>query len=225
MWRVVAHDRSWQVDLLPVVGGSIDADLAGRDFTINAMAEPLTGGPYVDPFGGMADLRDRRLRMVSPRAFVEDPLRTLRLVRLACELGFSVERETSAAAAASAAALDGVAPERVFAELKRIVIAEAALDGLALLDEVGAMSIVLPEVSRMRGVGQSPYHHLDVYEHTLSVLSEVIELSRDPARWLGEQGEAVQRFLAEPLANELTRGRRCASGRCSTTWRSRSPAA
>ncbi len=206
VWRVVAHDRAWQVDVLPVVGGSIDADLAGRDFTINAMAEPLAGGPHVDPFGGMTDLRERTLRMVSRGAFVEDPLRTLRLARLACELGFSVERETSAAAAASTPALDGVAPERVFVELRRVVIADRALDGLALMDELGAMSIVLPEVSRMRGVGQSPYHHLDVYEHTRSVLAEVIELSHGPAESLGEHAEAVRQFLAEPLANELTRG-------------------
>ena len=206
LWRVVAHDHAWQVDLLPVAGGSIEADLAGRDFTVNAIAEPLAGGAFVDPYGGLADLRDRRLRMVSPGAFVEDPLRTLRLVRLACELGFSVERDTSAAAVASSPALDGVAQERVFAELKRILIADRALEGLELMDELGAMSVVLPEVSRMRGVGQSPYHHLDVYEHTRSVLAETIELARAPAEWLGEHGEAVARFLDEPLANELTRG-------------------
>jgi poly(A) polymerase len=206
VWRVVAHDHTWQVDVLPLVGGSIDADLAGRDFTINAMAEPLAGGPFVDPFGGLADLRDRTLRMVSTGAFVEDPLRALRLVRLAGELDFAVDAETSAAAAASSPALDGVAPERVFAELKRIVIGDRALQGLALMDELGAMSVVLPEVSRMRGVGQSPYHHLDVYEHTRLVLAETIELSRGPAQWLGEHAEAVERFLDEPLANELTRG-------------------
>ncbi len=87
VWRVVDRDRRWQVDLLPMAGGSIELDLAGRDFTINAMAEPLSGGPHVDPFGGLADLCERRLRMVSPEAFIDDPLRVMRLVRLACELG------------------------------------------------------------------------------------------------------------------------------------------
>ena len=66
--------------------------------------------------------------------------------------------------------------------------------------------MVLPELSRMRGVEQSPYHHLDVYEHTRSVLAETIELEREPERWLGEHADAVQRLLAEPLANELSRG-------------------
>ncbi|MBV8999112.1 MAG: HD domain-containing protein [Solirubrobacterales bacterium] len=207
VWRVVDRARRWQVDVLPIIGGSIEQDLGGRDFTVNAMAEPLGGeGAYVDPFGGLADLRERRLRMVSAGAFVEDPLRTLRLARLACELGFSVDEATMAAARAGATALAEVAPERTFAELKRIVIADRALDGLALMDAVGATDVVLPELSRMRGVEQSLYHHLDVYEHTRSVLAEVIALERSPGEWLGEYAEAVSRFLAEPLANELTRG-------------------
>jgi putative nucleotidyltransferase with HDIG domain len=206
VWRVVEREHRWQVDVLPIVGDSIVADLAGRDFTINAIAEPLGGGPYVDPFGGLEDLRSRRLRMVSRRAFVEDPLRALRLPRLASELGFSVEPDTVAAARAGAPALAQVAPERIFAELKRILIADRALEGLDLMDAVGATDVVLPELSRMRGVEQSPYHHLDVYEHTRLALAEVISLDREPAEWLGEHAEAVERLLAEPLANELTRG-------------------
>jgi poly(A) polymerase len=206
VWRVVARDHGWQVDVLPLVGGSIEADLAGRDFTINAIAEPLGGGRHVDPFGGMRDLRERRLRMVSASTFVEDPLRVLRLVRLACELGFSVDPATASAAGAGAAALAQVAPERVFAELKRIVIAERAVAGLALMDELGATRVILPELARMHGVEQSPYHHLDVYEHTQSVLAATIELSRSPGEWLGPHADAVARFLAEPLANELNRG-------------------
>jgi putative nucleotidyltransferase with HDIG domain len=206
VWRVVDREHRWQVDVLPLVGEAIEADLAGRDFTINAIAEPLGGGPYVDPFGGVQDLRDRRLRMVSPRAFLEDPLRTLRLARLACELGFGAEAKTIGAAGRSAPALAQVAPERIFAELKRILIADEALYGLELMDAVRATEVVLPEVSRMRGVEQSQYHHLDAYQHTRSVLAEAIELERAPERWLGGNAEAVTRFLAEPLANELTRG-------------------
>jgi putative nucleotidyltransferase with HDIG domain len=99
-----------------------------------------------------------------------------------------------------------VAPERVFAELKRIMVAELALKGLALMDSVGATDAVLPELSSLRGVEQSRYHHLDVYEHTHAVLARTIELERDPERWFGEHAEAVARLLAEPLANELTRG-------------------
>jgi putative nucleotidyltransferase with HDIG domain len=205
-WRVVARDRSWQVDLLPLAGGTIEADLAQRDFTINALAEPLGGGEPIDPFGGLADLRDRRLRMVSASAFRSDPLRALRLARLACELSFEVEASTGATARANAGGLARVAPERIFAELKRIVAGDRALDGLALMQWLQVTDVILPELSGLRGVEQSKFHHLDVYDHTRLVLAETIELERDPERSFGEQAPALVRLLAEPLANELTRG-------------------
>ncbi len=204
-WRVIARDHAWQVDVLPLDGDSIEHDLAKRDVTINAIAEPLSGGDYVDPFGGLADIRAERLRMVSAHAFVDDPLRTLRLARLACELGFELERETVSAAAASAAALGTVAPERVFAEFKRILVADRALAGLELMDGLGVTDAVLPELAALRGVEQSRYHHLDVHEHTRAVLAATIELELAPERWVGEQASPVARYLATPLANELTR--------------------
>ena len=205
-WRVVAHDRTWQVDILPLNGATIEEDLGRRDLTINAIAAPLGSVGYVDPFGGLEDLGARRLRAVSPVAFQRDPLRTLRLARLACELGFAVEDATQGLARASAPALAEVAPERVFAELRRLVCAPAALTGLDLMDTIGVTDAVLPEVAALRGVEQSRFHHLDVADHTRSVLAEVIELERDPGRLAGDNAPALTRFLAEPLANEMTRG-------------------
>jgi putative nucleotidyltransferase with HDIG domain len=206
-WRIVARDHAWQVDVLPVAGKTIEEDLGHRDLTVNAIAAPLAGGDYVDPFGGREDLYARRLRMVHPGVFVEDPLRVLRVVRLACELEFGVEPATGAAARTRAGGLVSMAPERIFAEVKRIVVAERVLEGLALMDELGATAHVLPELTELRGVEQSQFHHLDVYDHTRAVLAQAISLVRAPERWFGEsQAEALGRVFAEPLANELTRG-------------------
>ena len=205
-WRVVAHDRTWQVDVLPVTGGSIEADLAARDLTVNAIAQPLAGGAYVDPSGGLGDLRARRLRMVSARAFASDPLRTLRLVRLACELDFEVESETATAARAQATALPAVAPERIFGELRRILSSPRALTGFDLMATTGVTASVLPELEALRGVQQSRFHHLDVYDHTRAVLQQAIELELDPERTFPGHGQTIARLLAKPLANELTRG-------------------
>jgi tRNA nucleotidyltransferase/poly(A) polymerase len=205
-WRVLADDRSWQADLSPLRGGSLDADLALRDFTVNAIAEPLGGGDAVDPFGGAADLEAGRLRMVSPAAFDDDPLRVVRAARLATELGFAVERDTAAAARTRAPRAAEVAQERVFAELRRLVGADDALRGLALLDEVGAADAVLPELGALRGIEQTRYHHLDAHGHTLEVLERAIEVERDPIALFGpEVGARVAALLAEPLADELTR--------------------
>jgi poly(A) polymerase len=206
-WRVVGPGQAWQVDVTPLQGASLADDLAARDLTVNAMAEPLSGGEIVDPHGGRADLAARRLRMVSPAAFDADPLRTMRVARLACELGFGVDEATAAAARAHAADLARVSPERVFAELKRIVVADAALDGIARMDELGLTAVVLPELDDLRGVGQNPYHHRDVHGHTLEVLAAAIELERDPAATLGDDlAPAVRAVLDEPLADGLTRG-------------------
>jgi poly(A) polymerase len=207
-WRIVARDRGWQVDITPLQGGSLEADLGARDLTVNAMAEPLSGGELVDPFGGARDLAERRLRMVSPAAFAADPLRTIRVARLATELHFEVEPATADAVRANAAGLGDVAPERVFAELRRIVAADDAVDGVMLVDELGLTAAVLPELTELRGVEQTAYHHRDVHGHTLEVLQATIDLERDPSSALGtdDLAEPVQALLAEPLADQLTRG-------------------
>jgi poly(A) polymerase len=205
-WRVIARDHSWQLDLLPLAGRTIEDDLAQRDLTVNAIAEPLPSGKPIDPFGGIDDLRARCLRMVSPQSFVADPLRTLRLARLGCELGFEVESATLTAGRDAAPGLGGVSPERVFAELKRILSDDHALRGLALMDDLGVTKAVLPELASLRGVEQSHYHHLDVHEHTRAVLAEVIALEHQPEPLFAEQAQAIRELLAEPLANELNRG-------------------
>jgi poly(A) polymerase len=206
-WRVVAKRAGWQADLAPLLGATIEDDLAQRDFTINAIAEPLAGGPLVDPTGGQHDLAAGHLRMVSAAAFAADPLRVLRLARFACELGLQADPASVEAARAHHRALPDVAAERIFAELKRIVAAPDPLTGLGLMDRTGAMAVVLPELIALEGVEQTAYHHLDVREHTLEVLREVVALERDPAAALGdEHAEAIRALLAEPLADELTRG-------------------
>jgi poly(A) polymerase len=205
-WRVIARDHSWQVDLTPLAGSRIEEDLGQRDFTINAIAEPLEGGELVDPFGGRADLEAGRLRMVTPEAFAADPLRTLRLPRIAAELELEIDGATGEAARAVAPALAGVAAERIFAELKRIVVGDHALRGLELMLCFGVTQEILPELFALRGVEQSKYHHLDVYDHTMAALAETIALERSGWASIGEHAPEVTALLAEPLADELTRG-------------------
>jgi len=204
-WRVAGPAQAWQVDLLELREGDLAADLAARDFTINAMAEPLQGGELVDPHGGRADLEARRVRMVSAASLAEDPLRTLRACRLAVELDLDIEPATAAAVRRNGEGLRGVAAERVFAELKRVLAAPAARQGLELMDELGLTALVLPELAALHGVGQNVFHHLDVHDHTLAVLDAVAGLQRDASPF-GEHARAVRERLAEPLADGLTRG-------------------
>jgi putative nucleotidyltransferase with HDIG domain len=197
-WRVVGPGHAWHVDLVTLRDGDIEADLAARDFTINAMAQPLAGGDVLDPHGGRADLEARLVRMVSRQALDDDPLRSLRAVRLVVELEFSLDSHTGAAVAAHAGGIERVAPERVFGELKRVVTASRARLGLELMDRYGLLAVVLPELLALKGVEQNVFHHADVFDHTLEVLEAVGELERGK--------DEVARLLAQPLGDDLTRG-------------------
>lgn len=206
-WRVIGPDRRWQADLAPIQGGSLAEDLAQRDFTVNAMARPLAGGAVVDLHGGADDLAAGRLRMVSAASFDADPLRVLRLARFAAELALAPDPETLAAARERAPRIVAVAAERTFAELKRVIAADRVLEGLALMDALALTPHVLPELSALRGVEQNRYHHLDVHDHTLEVLAEAVALEREPGAVLGSPAldAPLRAFLAQPLADELTR--------------------
>lgn len=212
-WRVIARDRSWQLDVEPLRAGSLEEDLRLRDFTINAIAEPIAGGPPIDPLGGLEDLAAGRLRMAGPGAFADDPLRILRLVRVAIELGLAPEAATMDAARAQARDLTGVSGERVFLELRLIVASPAARAGIEMLGELGALAVVLPELQDTRGIEQSRFHHRDVYGHTLEVLDRTVELTVRGGPPAGELADAiamhrgeVDALLAEPLADEMSRG-------------------
>jgi poly(A) polymerase len=206
-WRVLAGDRAWQADLSPMRGGSLEADLALRDFTVNAIAEPLSGGELVDPHGGAGDLAAGRLRAVGPSAFADDPLRVVRLVRLAAELGLEPDERTTALAHEQAPRVAAVAGERVFAELKRILAGDGVLASLRLMDDLALVAAILPELHGLRGVEQNRYHHADVHDHTIEVLERIVELQADPGAVLGEEhAGALRALLAEPLADGVDRG-------------------
>jgi poly(A) polymerase len=206
-WRVVARDHSWQADLNPMRGGSLEADLRLRDFTVNAIARPLAGGRLIDPLGGVEDLGAGALRLAAPDALRADPLRALRLVRLACELDLEPDPAAREAARSSARGLGDVSAERVFGELKRIVTSDRPVAGVELARELGLSAVFLPELDALVGVGQSRFHHADVHGHTLEVLAGAVALGREPAALVGdEHADGVRALLAEPLADDLTRG-------------------
>lgn len=205
-WRVVAAKGEWQIDLTALRGETIEADLGERDFTIGAIAVPLDGGEPLDPFDGLGDLERHRLRVVSERSFAADRLRLLRAARLAAGLSLELEPATAALARAEAPHAGEAAGERQLLELRQLLGGPDPLRGMALLDELGLTPVVLPEVEALRGVEQGPNHHLDVHGHTLAVLERTLEVEDDLERFAGERAVEVEALLAEPLADEISRG-------------------
>lgn len=211
-WRVLPHRAAvpevgaWQIDITALrADGGIGADLAERDFTIGAIAVPLAGGDPVDPFGGLDDLVKRRLRAVSDHAFSADPLRLMRAPRIAAGLGLEPDERTISLARRDASRAADPSPERLLEELRLLVSGRDPERGLELANELGVLAPVLPELAALRGVGQGPNHHLDVYDHTMEVLRGVLEIEREPDRLFGSSAEEITALLAEPLADGFNR--------------------
>jgi putative nucleotidyltransferase with HDIG domain len=203
-WRVIAN-AGFVCDVSPLQGGSIEDDLARRDFSANAMAVRLDGGDLLDPHDGRADLAAGLLRVLGEESYRDDPLRPLRLVRIATELGLEPDEDTCRLTTEYAGRVPQTSPERIWAELTRLVLADRVIDGLGLADRLGLTAAVLPEIAAMRGVEQSHFHHLDVHEHTLEVLREQLVLERDLDGVFGDVAGDLRAILDEPLADELTR--------------------
>ncbi len=175
---------------------TLEDDLARRDLTINAMAEHADG-TLIDPFGGIEDLKRGILRHVSP-AFVEDPLRVLRVARFAARFGYAVAPETLALMQeiVEAGELEQLVAERVWTEIERALGERAPARFFEVLRECRALARVLPELDALFGVPQPPEHHpeIDTGVHTLMVLAQATRLS----------SEARVRFAA--LTHDLGKG-------------------
>ena len=176
---------------------------------MNALAAPVAGpeaGEVVDHHGGVADLGARRLRLVSASALADDPVRMLRLARLALQLGFTIDPEAVRQARADAPRLAGAVGERLRDELGRVLRLPEAWRGVELLDEIGALGALVPQLEQSRGMEQSPYHHKDVLGHVLEVVRHASELLADPEPVFRGLAPRVSDALARPLADDLTAG-------------------
>jgi poly(A) polymerase len=181
-YRTERYDRTSRKPAVEY-GESLEADLSRRDFTVNAMAARLPGHQLVDPFGGLTDLQHRLLRTPgTPEAsFTDDPLRILRAARFTAQLGFTVVPGVREAMTrlAGLVAPPQVSAERVEGELTKLLLSPLSggpAAGIALLVETGVADQVLPEVAALRLESDEHFRHKDVYQHSLTVLNQAIEL-------------------------------------------------
>ena len=165
--------------------GTLEDDQRRRDFTINAMAWSVNGatfGELVDPFGGMEDLEDCIIRTPCEpdKTFSDDPLRMMRAVRFASQLGFDIDDETFDGICRQAERIKIITKERINVELNKILASPAPSIGLTLMHNSGLLQHVLPELERMSGVERRGKHaHKDNFEHTMKVLDNVAKQTDD----------------------------------------------
>jgi tRNA nucleotidyltransferase/poly(A) polymerase len=187
-------------------GPDLESDLRARDFTLNAIAIDLNNPTsLLDPLDGAADLRAKSLRACSAAAFVTDPLRILRGVRLATGFGFHIQPETRQLMRQAVGGLPDVSPERLRDELFRILDGPHPATALRALDRLGVLPYTLPELRALDGVTQSPPHYEDVWNHTLSVLQKLETVLKTLA--LQPDPEAAANLALAPISLRLGRYR------------------
>ncbi len=206
---VLGAPSSLHLDLTDFRGAGLDADLAGRDVTVDALAVELGAllrGPAEihDPTGGLGDLTARRLRACGSTAFRDDPLRVLRLLRLAHQLDFAIEPETERLARLEVPALVSVSAERVRDELTHVLRLPRSAPAIRQADAWSVLRVILPEIDAMRAAGQSLPHHFTVWEHSLHALVAADALLADLGL-LAPHAARIAAAFAEPLGSGLTR--------------------
>jgi poly(A) polymerase len=192
--RLLQTDSAGQrtiMDFAAFRGSDLLSDLEGRDFTVNAMAIDLRkDNVFLDPLGGAADLREKRLRACSPTAISDDPVRIIRAIRLAAGLNFHIHPETRTMMRAAVDGLSGVSPERQRDELFKIFAGPQTQTCIRALDLLGALPYVLPELVDLKGVSQSPPHVDGVWEHTLGVMGQLEDVLQALHPWYEEDSAA-----------------------------------
>ena len=158
-----------------IASDNIETDLRYRDFTINALAFSLSDQSLVDPLNASADVESRLIRCVgSPvERFREDPLRILRMIRFACLPQFELDKDTKLVGKSLITSLAKVSSERIRDELTKILVSKLPERGLRLLAEIEFLELFLPEIESFINFEQNSFHHLDLFEHTLKVVSGV----------------------------------------------------
>ena len=216
--RVIVVDKEaasgrWELDL-STFKGSIEDDLAGRDFTIDAIAvdskELGKDVHLIDPFGGRADLERGVIRAVSETAFQSDAARLLRAVRLAAELGFSLDRHTEALVRDNCRLIAGVAGERIREELLRLLSTPHGERFLPYLDELGLITAIIPELAEAKGVKQPKEHFWDVFDHSIeTVIAVDFILHEGGWQYAGDDVLAAtpwSEVLAQHFSREVSHG-------------------
>ncbi len=174
-------DKSYTFDFTDFRGKSLGDDLKHRDFTINAIAlnleEALIGRDLdlslIDPYGGRVDIKNKLIRVVNKKSFSEDPLRILRAFSFSAILNFNIDKDALRLLKFDKDKLSSVSGERIRDELFKVFATDKAYDCFLALDKLKILDIIFPEVKKMRRIGQGPYHHLDVWQHTLETIRQL----------------------------------------------------
>ena len=175
------NKKTYTLDFADFRGKDIKEDLLYRDFSINALSVDISrikkakslSDIIIDYYGGLEDLKDKRINIVTKKGFHDDPLRIIRAFSLSCLLNFKMTKATLSQIKKDKFKIPEVAFERIRDELFKILHSQRAFTYLKMMDDIGILEIIIPEIKVMRAVKQGPYHHLDVWGHSLETVAQL----------------------------------------------------
>lgn len=207
IFRVVSGNNIF--DISSVTGATIEEDLNNRDFTINAMAYSLYSERIIDFLGGWRDLAAQKIRMVSKRAFPNDPIRLIRAFRIGAVLGFEIEPRTVSAIKDNAKLIQNSAGERIREELFKLLDSLKTHSYLAQMADTGLLFEIFPELSKLKGFLQNSHHLYDVFEHTIKAFFHLETILSDYPGYLG-LGPEISNQISRSMAGDKTALLKCA---------------
>ena len=193
--RVVSNDNIF--DITSLNGSFIEDDLKKRDFTINAMAYDLSSGEIIDCLGGLRDLADKKVRMVSADVFKKDPIRLIRAYRIAACLNFQIESQTASVISTYAKLIQNSAGERIRGEIFKLLGTSKSYHYLSQMDDAGLLTAIFPDLDRLKECLQNSHHNYDVFEHTMKAYHHLETILNDPAKILPNTSIQIRQYLDE----------------------------
>lgn len=191
--RVISGDLIF--DITSLNGTSIEDNLNQRDFTINAIAYDLYSERIIDCLGGLQDLADKKVRMVSKEIFKKDPVRLIRAYRIGACLNFEIEAKTATAIKSNTQLLKNIAGERIRVELFTMIGTSTSYLYLSQMAISGLLTAIFPDLDRLKGCFQNHHHHFDGFEHTMRAYGHLETLLNDPGKILPDTSAKIHQYI------------------------------
>jgi len=193
--RVISDDNIF--DITSLNGSPIEDDLHKRDFTINALAYDLSSGEIIDCLGGLRDLADKKVRMVSTNAFRKDPIRLIRAYRIGAYLDFEIEPQTTDLIKTYAKLIQNSAGERIRVEIFKMFGTSKSYYYLSQMADAGLLTAIFPDLDRLKGCLQNSHHLYDVFEHTMKAYHNLETIINDPGKLLPNTSIQIRQYIDE----------------------------
>ena len=191
--RVASGDKMF--DITSLNGASIEDDLKKRDFTINAMAYHVYSEEVIDCLGGLQDLADKKVRMVSRKIFVKDPVRLIRAYRIGAHLNFRIEPQTASAIKSDAKLIHNSAGERIRVDFFSMLGTSKSYDYLSQMDNSGLLTEILPDLAPLKGCLQNRHHLYDAFEHTMKAYDHLEILLNELKKILPDTFTQIRQYV------------------------------